>query len=173
MPSSSGDAASRFPRSDGGAPKAPFELVVAEHGPRVLAICRSRLDAADVDDAWSETFLAALSAWPDLPPDLDVAAWLATVARRKCTDVHRARVRRRTDPVPELPEVPTQGAEAEDEGLWRHVARLPTKQRQVITYRYLGGLSHARIAGLVGGTEAASRRAASDGLKALREKEIR
>lgn len=151
----------------------PFELVVREHGPRVLAICRARLDAADVDDAWSETFLAALSAWPDLPPDLDVAAWLATVARRKCTDVHRARIRRRADPVAELPEAATEDDSTEDEGVWRHVAELPTKQRQVITYRYLGGLSHARIAGLIGGTEASARRAASDGLKALREKEIR
>ncbi|WP_435202502.1 RNA polymerase sigma factor [Janibacter sp. GS2] len=151
----------------------PFEHVVREHGSRILAICRSRVDAADVDDAWSETFLAALSAWPDLPDDLDVAAWLATVARRKCIDVHRARARRRTDPVAELPEIATQDAAGEDEGVWRHVASLPTRQRQVITYRYLGGLSHARIADLVGGTEAAVRRAASDGLKALRQKEIR
>lgn len=160
-----------MPSSEGTLP--PFELVVREHGPRVLAICRARLDAADVDDAWSETFLAALSAWPDLPADLDVAAWLATVARRKCIDVHRSRVRRRTDPVAELPEVAMHDPDSEDEGVWRHVAGLPTKQRQVITYRYLGGLSHARIAELVGGTEAAVRRAASDGLKSLREKEIR
>lgn len=151
----------------------PFEHVVREHGPRVLAICRSRVDAADVDDAWSETFLAALAVWPELPDDLDVAAWLATVARRKCIDIHRARVRRRADPVAELPEVPAEDDPTEDEGVWRHVASLPTRQRQVITYRYLGGLSHARIAGLVGGTEAAVRRAASDGLKSLREKEIR
>lgn len=151
----------------------PFEHVVREHGARVLAVCRSRVAAADVDDAWSETFLAALSAWPDLPPDLDVEAWLVTVARRKCIDVHRARVRRRTDPVADPPEVPVEGETTDDEGLWRHVASLPTKQRQVITYRYLGGLSHARIADLVGGTEAATRRAASDGLRSLREKGIR
>lgn len=153
--------------------RAPFEQVVREHGARVLAICRSRVDPADVDDAWSETFLAALSAWPDLPEDLDVEAWLVTVAHRKCIDVHRARARRRTDPVAELPEVITEDEGTAGEGVWRHVASLPTKQRQVITYRYLGGLSHARIADLVGGTEAATRRAVSDGLKSLREKGIR
>lgn len=151
----------------------PFEHVVREHGPRVLAICRARVDTADVDDAWSETFLAALSAWPDLPADLDVAAWLATVARHKCTDVHRARVRRRTDPVAELPEVPTESTPSEDEGVWRHVAQLPTRQREAITYRYLGGLSWARIADLVGSSETAARRAGSDGLMSLRAKEIR
>ena len=151
----------------------PFEHVVRDHGARVLAICRARVDAVDVDHAWSETFLAALSAWPDLPEDLDVAAWLATVARRKCVDVHRARARRRADPVADLPEVPAEDGATEDEGVWRHGASLPPKQRQVITYRYLGGLSHARIADLVGGTEAAVRRAASDGLKSLRERGIR
>lgn len=152
----------------------PFEHVVREHGARVLTICRSRVDPADVDDAWSETFLAALSAWPDLPEDLDVEAWLVTVARRKCVDVHRARVRRRADPVAEVPETTTEDeSPTDDEGVWRHVASLPAKQRQVITYRYLGGLSYARIADLVGGTETAARRAASDGLRALRQKGIR
>ena len=153
----------------------PFDAVVRAHGGRILALCRGMVDPADVDDAWSETFLAALSAWPDLPEDLEVRAWLSTVARRKCVDIHRARARRRTDPVADPPETahPGPGEGPEDEGVWRHVAALPQKQREVITYRYLGGLSYAQIVGLVGGTEAAARRAASDGLKALRGKEIR
>lgn len=150
----------------------PFELVVREHGARVLRLCRSRVDPADVDDAWSETFLAALRVWPELPEDLDVRAWLATVARHKCHDIHRARIRR-ADPVAELPERAAGADDPPDEGVWRHVAALPTKQREVITLRYLGGFSYARIADHVGGTEAAARRAASDGLKSLREKEIR
>ena len=152
---------------------APFEQVVRQHGPRVLSVCRGLVDAADVDDAWSETFVAALRAWPDLPTDLDVEAWLVTVARRKCIDVHRARARRATDPVAELPERVTSAAEQGDAGIWRHVAALPDKQRHVITYRYLGGLSYAQIVDLVGGSPAAARRAASDGLKTLRDKEIR
>ena len=151
----------------------PFEEVVREHGPRILALCRGLLDPADVDDAWSETFLAALSAWPDLPDDLAVRAWLVTVARHKCLDIHRARVRRRTDPVADLPERGREDQSPADEGIWRHVADLPPKQRHVITYRYLGGLSYARIVGLVGGTEASARRAASDALTSLRAKEIR
>lgn len=43
--------------------KAPFEEAVAKHGPTVLRVCRATLGAsADADDAWSETFLAALRA---------------------------------------------------------------------------------------------------------------
>jgi hypothetical protein len=37
-----------------------------------------------------------------------------------------------------------------------------------VAYRYLGGLRYAEIAGLAGGTEAAARRAAADGIARLR-----
>lgn len=150
----------------------PFESVVTEHGRHVLTVCMSILGSNEAEDAWSETFLAALRAWPDLPDDLDPRAWLTVVARRKCLDHLRARARRAA-PTDRLPEVGVPGPEPGDEGVWTHVADLPTKQRQVITYRYLGGLSYAQIATLTGGTEAAARRAAADGLKTLRGKEIR
>jgi hypothetical protein len=45
----------------------PFERVVTEDGPTVLRVCRAVLGPVDADDAWSETFLAALRAYPDLP----------------------------------------------------------------------------------------------------------
>ena len=48
--------------------KPPFEAIVAEHGATVLRVCRAVLGPADADDAWSETFLAALKAYPRLPP---------------------------------------------------------------------------------------------------------
>ena len=40
----------------------PFEQVVEEHGPRVLRVCRAILGYHEAEDAWSETFLAALQA---------------------------------------------------------------------------------------------------------------
>lgn len=165
-------------------PPTPFEHVVRAHGARVLRVCRGMLgpDASggvDADDAWSETFLKALRAWPDLPDDLDPEAWLVTVARRTCLDVLRARTRRRTDPVAVPPEPTTHvgdhpgSRDVDDAGVWAHVAALPPKQRAVVTYRYLGGLDYERIAALVGGTPTAARRAAADGLTTLRRKEIR
>ena len=39
-----------------------FEHVVAEHGTTVLRVCRAIVGPADADDAWSETFLAAMRA---------------------------------------------------------------------------------------------------------------
>ena len=77
--------------------KQPFEAVVARHGATVLRVCRAVLGAADADDAWSETFLSAMKAYPDLPDSANVEAWLVTIAHRKAIDVTRAAARR---PIP-------------------------------------------------------------------------
>lgn len=45
----------------------PFERVVGRHGPTVLRVCRAVLGPTDAEDAWAETFLAALQAYPVLP----------------------------------------------------------------------------------------------------------
>ncbi len=58
----------------------PFEEIVITHGPTVLRVCRAVLGPVDADDAWSETFLAALRAYPALRPDSNVEAWLVTTA---------------------------------------------------------------------------------------------
>ena len=52
--------------------KRPFEQIVDQHGPTVLRVCRALLARSDADDAWSETFLAALRAYPALPADANV-----------------------------------------------------------------------------------------------------
>lgn len=149
--------------------KQPFETVVAVHGATVLRVCRAMLGVHDADDAWSETFLAALRAYPGLPETANVEAWLVTIARRKAIDLHRAAMRTPL-PVETLPDVPSALGipGADDLDLWAAVARLPGKQRQAITFRYLVGMSHAEIAVILGGTVEAARRAAADGLKSLR-----
>lgn len=149
--------------------KAPFEQLVTAHGPRVLRVCRAVLGAhTDAEDAWSETFLAALRAYPDLDPGANVSAWLVTIAHRKAIDITRARARHAV-PVPELPDRPAPDPPDPDQAaVWRAVAALPRRQREVLAYRYLGGLEYAAIAEITGGTAAAARRAAADGLKTLR-----
>jgi DNA-directed RNA polymerase specialized sigma24 family protein len=134
----------------------------------VLRVVRAVLGPADADDAWSETFLAALRAYPDLPADANVEAWLVTIAHRKAIDVTRATARRAV-PVAGSPEGPAPGpADGPDPDLVSAVAALPPKQRQAVAYHYLTGLPYAEIAGLIGGTPAAARRAAADGIAALR-----
>ncbi len=151
----------------------PFETVVADHGPTVFRVCRAVLGGApEADDAWSETFLAALRAWPGLPPGANVEAWLVTIAHRKCLDQLRAR-RRAPLPTTHLPDAPSRlgRPDAQAYDLWRSVAELPDKQRQAIAYHYLAGLPYQQVAEIIGGTAAAARRAAADGIKRLRARE--
>jgi RNA polymerase sigma factor (sigma-70 family) len=149
----------------------PFDRVVELHGTTVLRVCRALLDPADADDAWSETFLAALVAWPDLPADVNVEAWLVTVARRKALDVIRGRGRR-PQPVEQVPEpapsFPFDELVARDDALLRAVRSLPEGQRDAVVLHHLAGLGHLEVAELTGRSHAACRRAAADGVAALR-----
>jgi RNA polymerase sigma factor (sigma-70 family) len=150
--------------------KQPFEKVVEQHGGTVLRVCRVLLGVHDAQDAWSETFLAAMRAYPALPGDANAEAWLVTIAHRKAIDVLRAR-KRQPAPVGDVPDVPNGLGipDAEDGDLWQAVKALPDKQRQAVAYHYVAGLAYAEIAGILGGTTDAARRAAADGIKNLRK----
>jgi RNA polymerase sigma factor (sigma-70 family) len=151
--------------------KQPFEQAVADHGATVLRVCRAVVGPIDADDAWSETFLAALRAWPRLADDADVRAWLVTIAHRKGVDVLRARSRAAI-PIEHLPESGPSADPPEllldDAELWRALGALPGKQRQCVAYHHVAGLPHAEVARIVGGSAAAARRASADGIAALR-----
>jgi RNA polymerase sigma factor (sigma-70 family) len=147
----------------------PFEEIVAAHGPTVLRVCRALLGPADAEDAWSETFLAALRAYPRLRADSNVEAWLVTIAHRKAVDHLRAAARRPipSDPLPERHQRDGRltGWEA---GLWPALKALPFRQREAVVFHHLVGLTYREIARVAGGSEAAARRAAADGIAALR-----
>lgn len=148
--------------------KPPFETVVETYGPMVLRVCRAVVGALDADDAWSETFLSAMKAYPSLPADANVEAWLVTIAHRRAIDVGRARSRRATptDAVPERVDTPDE-PDAEPE-LVAALARLPDKQRRAVAYHHLAGLPYVEVAAVLGGSADAARRAAADGIAALR-----
>lgn len=159
----------------------PFEQSVELHGSTVLRVCRAVLGpGTDADDAWCETFLAALKAWPKLDANTNVEAWLVRVAYRKAIDITRQQARRgrvnSSVPPEELARYDGEGASASngeaslvDYDLWARVAALPTRQREAIAYHFLGGLSHSETAALTGSNADAVRRAAADGMKKLRK----
>ena len=152
--------------------KSPFEDVVARHGPVVYRICRALVGPIDADDAWSEVFMSALQAYPTLPSEANVEAWLVRIAQRKAIDLVRARSRRPL-PTAGIPDGSSSGmrlGDEPDEDLWRAVAALPIRQRQAVAYHHLAGRPYAEVAELIGGTPAAARRAASDGIATLRKK---
>jgi RNA polymerase sigma factor (sigma-70 family) len=129
------------------------------------------LGPADAEDAWSETFLAALRAYPDVRHDSNLEAWLVTIARRKAIDARRAGARR-PETVPLAPELATTdglgGRPWADDDLWAAMRALPERQRQAVLYHHVAGLPYAEIATMLGNSEAAARRAAADGIKRLR-----
>jgi len=162
----------------------PFEAVVDEYGTMVMRVCRAVLGAdAAAEDAWSETFISALRAYPDLRPDSNVRAWLVTIAHRRAIDQIRARNRA---PLPTADPLDAPAAQAVidqaiidqhsvgiDADLRTAVNNLPTKQRLAVAYRYLADLSYAEIGQLLDCSQAAARRSAADGIAALRSVDLR
>lgn len=146
----------------------PFEEVVDEHGATVMRVVRALLGPSDADDAWSETFLAALAAYPGLRPGSNVCGWLVTIAHRKAIDVLRSRAR---TPLPagELDEEASFDEPADrDPALWGALEALPLKQRAAVVYHHLAGLPYAEVGALIGSGEVAARRSAADGIASLR-----
>jgi RNA polymerase sigma factor (sigma-70 family) len=150
--------------------KQPFSDLVSRHGPTVYRVCRALIGPIDAEDAWSETFVSALRAYPELPADANTEAWLVRIAQRKAIDLWRARARR---PVPTatIPDLSVDGpaTEANDE-LLAAIAALPSRQRQAVAFHHLAGRPYAEVAELIGGTADAARRAASDGIATLRKR---
>jgi RNA polymerase sigma factor (sigma-70 family) len=148
----------------------PFEQIVTDYGPMVLRVCRAVLGPADAEDAWSETFLAALRAYPGLRPGSNVRGWLVTIAHHKAIDQIRARGRA-PEPSAALPDtVPGRdpGPELDDTELRSVLRTLPFKQRGAVVYRYLADLPYAEVGTLLECSEAAARRNAADGIARLR-----
>lgn len=149
--------------------KRPFSEVVSQHGPTVLRVCRAVVGPVDADDAWSETFLSALRAYPGLPSDANVEAWLVTIAHRKAIDLVR-KAQRSPQPVAHIPVAATEPAlDSSEMDLAHLVSQLPERQRFAIIYHHLGGLPYAEVAAVMGGSPEAARRAAADGIAKLRK----
>ena len=141
---------------------------MAEHGTVVMRVCRAMLAPADADDAWVDTFLAALRAYPDLRPDSNVRGWLVTIAHRKVIDQIRASARRPLA-VYRVPEAATVDVPTDpDTELWAALEALPPKQRGAVVYHHLAGMPYADVAVLLESSEDAARRSAADGIARLR-----
>lgn len=145
----------------------PFEAALEEHGATVLRVLHRLLGRVDADDAWQETFLSALRAYPRLRADSDVRAWLLTIAHRKAIDRFRSRSRQPLLPGDVDAVTDPQGADGDDE-LWARVRALPTKQRLAVGYRFGADLSYADLAALLECSEPAARRSVHEGVRALR-----
>jgi RNA polymerase sigma factor (sigma-70 family) len=146
----------------------PFQQVLDAHRDVVWRVCVAGAGREEAEDAFQETWLSALRAYPRLDEGANLRAWLITIAQRKAIDVHRARARR---PIPAGESLPDRGVPATpepDDELWSRVRALPPGQRAAITLRYAGDLRATEVARALGISDEAARRRIADGLKTLR-----
>jgi len=146
----------------------PFQAFLDGHREEVYRFLTGFVGPHDVDDAFQETFLSALRAYPSLRNETNLKSWVLTIAYRKAMDSHRGRGRRAV-PVEDLPEQPSRGSHAEDHALWDLVRALPDKQRAAVVQRYAVGLPYKEIGAILDCTEEAARQNVREALKKLKE----
>jgi RNA polymerase sigma factor (sigma-70 family) len=147
----------------------PFQQLLDAHGRDVHRFLISIVGHPDADDAYQETWIAALRAYPKLRDASNLRAWVLTIAHRKAIDRIRSR-RREAIPVDQLPErgTPPPAEPLAEEELWALVRALPDKQRTAIGLRFVADAAYAEISAAMGTSEEAARRNVHEGLKRLR-----
>ena len=145
----------------------PFERFYEEHRGVVFAVLARRLGRPAAEDAFQETFLRALRAYPRLEHGNHLRAWVLTIAGRVAIDVLRKK-----EP-PQLHEE----AHTDERPVYaqlEHLADgLPPTERAAVVLRYGYDLDYADIAAALGSTPDAARQAASSGVRRLRRKETK
>ena len=147
----------------------PFERFYEEHRNAVLGQLRRLLGRDAADDAFQETFLRALRAYPALKHGEHLRTWALTIARNVAIDMRRREKLTSAD-VPDLESVDEPLAYEE---VRRLTADLPQKERAAVFLRYGYDLSYEDIGAALGSSAEAARQAASSGVRRLRRKELR
>ena len=146
-------------------PLPPFEHLYVEHRDDVFARLSRLLGRQAAEDAFQETFLRALRAYPSLTSSRNLRGWLLTIATRVAIDALR-----KLRPAAELPEQPAEDDRPPYAELEHLTEELPRTERAAVVLRYGYDLSYADIAEALGSTEEAARQAASSGVRRLRRR---
>jgi RNA polymerase sigma factor (sigma-70 family) len=146
----------------------PFELFYAEHRAEVLRFLRRRIGRERAEDAFQETFLRALQAYPRLDHGEHLRAWVLTIARNVAFDTLR-----RARPAEEAAETGAEDERPAYEELAELTDGLPSKERAAVVLRYGYDLSYDQIAAALSSSPAAARQAASTGVRTLRRRMAR
>jgi RNA polymerase sigma-70 factor (ECF subfamily) len=150
-------------------PVPPFERFYEEYRGEVLRLLRRRLGAERAEDAFQETFLRALRAYPKLRHGEHLRAWIFTIATRVAFDQRSADGKHTSnrllleaegaaDPLPPFTE------------LEELTAELPPTERAAVVLRYGYDLDYDSIGAALGSSEEAARQAASAGVRRLRRR---
>jgi RNA polymerase sigma factor (sigma-70 family) len=149
-------------------PIPPFERFYEQHRDEIYGFLRRKLGPDRAEDAFQETFLRALRAYPRLEHSDHLRAWVYTIAGRIAIDQHR-----RTPPVvSELPELASVDGRPAYAALEHLADDLPPTERAAVVLRYGYDLDYAEIGAALGSNATAARQAASSGIRRLRKKDL-
>ena len=133
-------------------------------------------DANLAQDAVQEAFLAAWRSAPSFDPRLaKPSTWLLTFVHRRAVDLVRREQRRRTEPMPETPEAPSEATDEvaalrERRQIVQHaLRRLPHDQREALELAYYGGFTQSQLAERLGVPLGTIKSRMFGGLSRLRE----
>lgn len=157
--------------------------LLAEIRPMVLRYCRARLGRQETglvsaEDVTQDVCLAVCAAVPGYQlKGLSFRAFVFGIAYHKITDTYRTIGRNLAEPVPELPEIAAVGDSPEQHVLAAELAarvdrllgELSARQREVLEFRMLVGLTAEETAHIVGSTPGAVRVTQHRALARLRE----
>ena len=146
----------------------PFERFYEEQREPVLAQLRGLLGREAAEDAFQETFLRALRAYPTLQHGRHLRAWALAIARNVAVDA----LRKRRVTSADVPDLESVDEPLPYEELRRLTAGLPRKERAAVFLRYGYDLSYEDIGNALGSSAEAARQAASSGVRRLRKKEL-
>ncbi|HKW70814.1 MAG TPA: RNA polymerase sigma factor [Candidatus Dormibacteraeota bacterium] len=159
------------------ADRPPFEDLYGEYLGRIYAYVRAQVGAAaDAEDITAQVFMNAYQAYARFEArNTTPSAWLYRIARNATLDHFRAhgrreRLRRTVEHQRVIEEDPAEQAEERIQyrSLLAQVAKLPERQRDVITLRH-SGLSFDEVGKLMRCSEDAAKMLYHRALKALRE----
>lgn len=99
----------------------------------------------DAEDVVMEVFAAAFRDFDRVRSAANQRAWLLTIARKKAADSHRRHYRRAELPLTDAPPAPPTTPSALHLAAHEALGRLPDHQREVLTLKYVNGLSIEEI----------------------------
>lgn len=159
-----------------------IEQAIVAHGDAVFRFACSLLQSPQsAEDATQEAFLKLFQSEKEFSSEPHLHYWLLAVTRNYCCDLLRRHKR-----LPILLVDPTAEHELEhpsafgsrfleepltideDHVLWRHVAKLPLRQREVIHLRYIEDFTPQEIEGILGISGINVRQRICRALKSLR-----
>lgn len=151
-------------------PIPPFERFYLEHRDAVLGYLR-RLLGQRAEDAWQETFLRALRAYPRLEHARHLRAWVFTIATNVAMDELRPTARDKVSPGANGDGYAVAELERDSFRQLEHLTDgLPPTERAAVVLRYGYDLPYADIGAALGSSEEAARAAASSGVRRLRRR---